>query len=144
MKFEWEIRVPAVANATGDWNTPADSGEIEWAGTAHGIGRGLLAIWQEEAEGPYSGEPAVIQVRSDEGITVTIDSTADVTETIAVLEAAIERKQAADIASDRARDELADAMEMVREFDGLSKNNIAHMARHVVSRPTALKMMKDD
>ncbi|MFE5332570.1 hypothetical protein ACFRCG_39950 [Embleya sp. NPDC056575] len=144
MQHRFEIRVPAVANATENgWATPADSGSVEWAGTIHDFGRILLSEWLEGAHGDYAGLPAIVEVIREDGVSITIDDpTPAPNEVVAALEVAIEASAAADIAADRARDELSEAMRDAHKFGGISANNIAHRVRGNMSRPPALKILK--
>jgi len=144
MQHQFEIRVPAIANATeGGWAEPAHSGSLEWAGTVRDAGRRLLSEWLERAEGDHAGLPAVVEVSREDGVTARIDDPTPVpNDVVAALEVAMEASAAADIASDRLRDELAEAMRDARQFGGLSSNNIAHRVRGNMSRPPALKILK--
>lgn len=143
MHFEYEIRVPGSANTTEDgWAKPSKSGSMPWDSTAHSLGRHLLALWLEEATGEHAGLPALVEVRGEDGSAADIIDPSPVSEAVAALEQAIETKQAADIAAAIAGDALAEAMRDVVTFDRRSKNNVAHRVRSVMSRPTALGLLK--
>ncbi|WP_327292411.1 hypothetical protein [Streptomyces sp. NBC_01198] len=143
MDFEYALRVPALANGEDGWEKPAKTETVrDWAGTAHDLGRLTLKKWRDSATGWYAGLPAIVEVHSEHGHHAVIDDPTPASGPTHALEVAIEEKQVADLASDIATQTLEGAMRDAHEFDGLSKNNIAHRARFVVSRPTALGLMK--
>ncbi|MGW2539668.1 hypothetical protein ACWC5I_02035 [Kitasatospora sp. NPDC001574] len=144
LEFSYELRVPAAANAGEGWGTPAASEEgVKWDGTVHDLGRTVLTVWQQDCPKRYCGLPAYVEARNNLGAYAEIDDPTPADELVAALEAAIEASQMADLASDMRRQELTDTMRDVRKFSGYSRNNIAHRVRKVMSRPTALKVLKE-
>jgi hypothetical protein len=145
--YEYEIRVPALAETTTGWAEPAKQGTVEtwatWAGTAHDLGRSLLRNWYETCPEPYVGEKAYIEVNGDDGRHAKIDDPSPAGTHTGALEAALEHKQAADLASDRATDTLAEAMHAAVREAGLSKNFVARKVDGTLSRPTVLDLLRD-
>ncbi|EFL15339.1 predicted protein [Streptomyces sp. C] len=142
--FTYELRVPAAANAGEGWQEPAHSGEMTtWGGTAHDLGRLVLARWRETAPEKYTGLPAAVEVRSDDGRHAVIDDPTPVHGPTLALECAIEDAQAADLARDVKRQELAEAMRDAREFDALSDRNIEHRVRFVLDPDEARRALGD-
>ncbi|MFF3017102.1 hypothetical protein [Streptomyces sp. NPDC057939] len=144
LEFSYELRVPAAANAGEGWEKPAASADgVDWDGTVHDLARFVLAVWQVDCPKRYRGLPAYVEARNNLGAYAEITDLTPADELVAALEVAIEASQMADVASDRRRQELEDAMRDVRKFSSYSRNNIAHRVRGVMSRPTALKVMKE-
>lgn len=144
MHFEYEIQVPAIADANRSWASPESSGHIDWDGSAHALARHLLTKWHDNVVGEAAGLPALITVRGEEpGRIVELDDPAPVAEAIEALEAAIEAKQVADVAADIAAQELDEAMRSAITFGDASKNYVSQRVRGIMSRPTALKVLKD-
>lgn len=142
--FEYELRVPALADGPDGWEKPAKADTVtDWSGTAHDLGRDVLRTWEDECPERYQGYPAVVEVHSEEGAFATVKDSTRASEHVRALEAALEKKQALDHQADRAEDELAEAMRDANRFGGLSKNNVAERVKAVMSRPTALDLMKD-
>ncbi|WP_405978849.1 hypothetical protein [Streptomyces sp. NBC_00158] len=142
--FTYELRVPAAANADEGWEKPAHSGEMTtWGGTAHDLGRLVLARWRETCPAKYEGLPAVVEVHSENGRHAVIDNPAPVHGPTLALECAIEEAQMADLAHDVKRQELAEAMQDARRFDGLSDRNIEHRVRHVLTPNEARGILGD-
>ncbi|MET9140580.1 hypothetical protein [Streptomyces parvulus] len=143
MRFDYEIQVPAIADAKSSWSHPESRGSIEWDGTAHSLARHLLTRWHQNVLGEAQGLPALIEVQGDEaGRFARLDDPAPVSEAVEALEAAIEAKQVADVAADIAAQELEDAMRGAVTWDGVSKNYVASRVASLMSRPTALKVLK--
>ncbi|MFE2104322.1 hypothetical protein ACFXAF_00350 [Kitasatospora sp. NPDC059463] len=143
LDFSYELRVPGAANAGEGWETPAASEHgVNWEGTVHDLGRLVLAVWQRDCPKRYRGLPAYVEVRNNLGAYAEINDPTPASEPLAALEAAIEASQMADLASDMRRQELMDVMRDVQKFSSYSRNNIAHRVRGVMSRPTALKVLK--
>lgn len=141
--FEYELRVPALADGEDGWQEPAKSDTVtDWPGTAHDLGRHLLADWEDECPERYQGHAAFVEVHSDQGAYAKIEDSSPATESVLALEAALEAKQIADHQADRAQDALVEAMQDANRFGSLSKNNIAERVKSVMSRPTALDLMK--
>ncbi|NUV86607.1 hypothetical protein G6W61_10355 [Streptomyces sp. KAI-26] len=142
--FRYELRVPAAANAGEGWPKPAHSGEMTtWAGTAHDLGRLVLQRWHETAAEKYQGLPAFVEVHSDDGRHALIEDSTPVHGPTLALECAIEDAQVADFAHDVKRQELAEAMQDARKFDGLSARNIEHRVRFVLAAEEAQKILGD-
>ncbi|MFF9644743.1 hypothetical protein [Kitasatospora aureofaciens] len=144
LEFSYELRVPAAANAGEGWEKPAASEEgVKWDGTVHDLGRTVLAVWQQDCPKRYRGLPAYVEARNNLGAYAEIDDPTPASEMVADLEVAIEASQMADLASDMRRQELMDVMRDLNKFSGYSRNNIAHRVRKVMSRPTALNVLKE-
>ncbi|NED79500.1 hypothetical protein G3I76_05250, partial [Streptomyces sp. SID11233] len=141
--YNYEIQVPAIADALNTWNQPQKRDKTDdWAGTAHALGRHLLREWHDSAPDGVKELAAEVEVRSDEGVYVQVVTSAPVSEGIAGLEEAVENMQVANLAYEVAREELNQAMIDAYTFDeDLSKNAIAELVSEVVSRPTALKVL---
>lgn len=143
MHFEYEIQVPAIADANSSWSHPESSGSIDWDGTAHSLARHLLTRWHSNVIGEAKGLRAVITVRGEEpGRLVELDDPSPVSEAVEALEAAIEAKAIADVAADIASQELAAAMCDAITFGDVSKNYVAKRVANFMSRPTALNVLK--
>ncbi|MER6314609.1 hypothetical protein ABT237_12680 [Streptomyces sp. NPDC001581] len=144
LEYSYELRVPGAANAGEGWEKPAASAEgVNWDGTVHDLARSILAVWQLDCPKRYRGLPAYVEARNGLGAYAEINDPTPADEMVAALEVAIEASQMADVASDMRRQELMDTMRDVSKFSSLSRNNIAHRCRGVMSRPTALKVLKD-
>ncbi|WP_158920325.1 hypothetical protein [Streptomyces sp. NBRC 109706] len=146
MDYRYEIRVPTIANAETGWEKPVQSGSETWTASAHSFGRHVLNGWLTKAEERYAGHPAVVEVWGEDppGAYAVVTDPGPVAESVKELERAIEAKQIADLAADMATDTLAEAMQDARRFDDLSANKVALLVRHVMSRPTALKLLRRD
>ncbi|MEZ3180820.1 hypothetical protein KYY02_19630 [Streptomyces pimonensis] len=143
MQFEYRIHVPVIADLNDSWNHPESQGRIEWNGTAHSLARHLLAKWHQNVMGEAAGLPAAIEVFGEQpGRFAKLDDPSPVSESVEVLEAAIEAKQVADVAVDIAAAELVAAMRDAATFGGESKNSVAKRVNGLMSRPTALKHLR--
>lgn len=143
MHFDYEIQVPAIADANSSWSHPESSGNIDWDGTAHSLARHLLTRWHQNVLGEAQGLPALIEVQGEQpGRFARLDDPTPVSEAVEALEAAIETKQVADVVADIAAQELEDAMRGAVEWGGVSKNYTASRVAGLMSRPTALKALK--
>jgi hypothetical protein len=143
MHFDYEIQVPAIADANSSWSHPESKGSIEWDGTAHSLARHLLTHWHQNVIGEAQGLPALIEVQGEEpGRFARLDDPAPVPEAVEALEAAIEAKQVADVAADIAAQELAEAMRDAVTYANSSKNYVSARVAGLMSRPTALKILR--
>jgi len=143
MHFDYEIQVPEIADANNSWSHPESKGSIEWDGTAHSLARHLLTLWHQNVVGEAQGLAAVISVQGEEpGRFTQLDDPAPVSEAVEALEAAIEVKQVADVAADIAAQELDEAMRDAVIYGGVSKNYVSARVTGIMSRPTALKILK--
>lgn len=151
MNLTYEIIVPAVADSTPDgWSKPAARGEARWSGegqwrdTAHDFGRYILRNWEDGPglEEPFSGQSAYVEVVEEDGIILAVAKSAPVPDVVAALERFAENLARLEVAAAHMANELHDQMRYVKRDKLMSSNAIAASVAPVMSRPTALKILR--